>query len=297
MNITARNVVLLPLTLGLLLATAAFSQTEVNRRAEASATGNVSIENIAGSVVVTGWDEEVVEVRGTLGRGVKELKVESGSDGIAIGVELLRNSHHDGGAQIAVRVPRGSTVVVQTVSADVTIAGVEGELDLRAVSGNIEVEEAKAALSAETVSGKITVKSAADRVAVESVSGQVVVGGASGRVAVSSVSGNVKISAEHLSQGSIEVVSGQAELSGSLAPGGEIEMSSHSGNLTLRLPASTSARFSVESYSGSIDNEFGPPAQQVGRFSPQKELNFTMGNGGGRVEIETFSGNVSLVEQ
>jgi hypothetical protein len=297
MKSTVRRIFLLPLACGFLLTNSAFSQTEVNRRIEASATAEVIIENLAGSVVVTGWDKEMVEVHGTLGRGIKELEVESGGDRIEIEVEPLRGSRRDGGAQLEVRVPRGSMVEVQTVSADITISGVEGELELSAVSGNIEVEGAREDLSVETVSGKIKVKSAGGRVSAESVSGQVVVGGVSGRVDISSVSGHVKLSGEQLTQGTVEVVSGQAELSGSLAPGGEIEMSSHSGRLVLRLPASTSARISVESYSGSIDNELGPPAQRVGRFGPQSELDFKMGGGDGRVEIETFSGHVSLEKQ
>ena len=293
---TRKGIFFLPLVYLFLIASPACSQTEVNRKVEASANGEVSIENIAGSVVVTGWDHEMVEVRGTLGRGVQELLTEGGRGKVEIEVELVRNSRY-GDAQLAVRVPRGSTLVVQTVSADITVAGVEGELDLSAVSGNVEVEGAREALSAETVSGKIKVKSAAGRVEVESVSGQVVVGGASGRVAASSVSGHVKVQGDAMSQVSVESVSGQVELSGSLAARGEIEMSSHSGNITLRLPMSTSARFSVETYSGNIDNELGPPAQRVGRFGPQKELEFTMGGGSGRVEIETFSGNVDLEKE
>lgn len=64
--------------------------------------------------------------------------------------------------------------------------------------------------------------------------------------------------------------------------------------LELDLPSSTSARFDVSTYSGSIHNELGPPAKKTGRYTPGKELKFTLGGGDGRVRVENFSGSISL---
>ena len=134
----------------LLLALAAAAQTEVERRIEAAPGGTVTIENISGSVAVSGWDGTEVEVTGTLGRDVEELLVERDGNTVEIVVEVARGrGHKQSSAHLEVRVPRGSDVEVETVSADITVSGVDGELSLEAVSGNVTVEGAPRQVTAE----------------------------------------------------------------------------------------------------------------------------------------------------
>ena len=49
----------------------ALAQTPVDQKRPASAPGTVSIENMSGSVKVTGWDRAEVQVKGTLGDGAE----------------------------------------------------------------------------------------------------------------------------------------------------------------------------------------------------------------------------------
>jgi len=55
-------------------APAAWAGTPINERAAADPAGQVEISNIAGSVVVTGWDRAEVEVTGELGKGAERLE-------------------------------------------------------------------------------------------------------------------------------------------------------------------------------------------------------------------------------
>src|SRR3990170_709079 len=45
------------------------AQTTVDQKRPAAPDGSVSIENMAGSVKVTGWDRAEVQVKGTVGEG------------------------------------------------------------------------------------------------------------------------------------------------------------------------------------------------------------------------------------
>ena len=63
---------------------------------------------------------------------------------------------------------------------------------------------------------------------------------------------------------------------------------------TIALPANVAADFSVSTFSGSVDNAFGPPATRVGEHTPEKELEFSTGGGGASVSIHTLSGGVTL---
>ena len=278
----------------LLLALAAGAQTEVERRVPAAPGGTVVIENVSGSVVVTGWDNREVEVTGTLGRDVEELTVESEGNTVEITVEVGRGSgRRQSSAQLEVRVPRGSHVEVETVSADVTVSGVDGELALETVSGAIRVDGAPREVAAESVSGNVEIE-ADGAVSVETVSGNIDIRGARGTLEAESVSGNVTVAAEDLERAEIASVSGRIDLEISLAGRATLEIESHSGGVELALPASTSARFEVETWSGRIDNQLGPPARKVGRYTPGYELKFSVGGGDARITIESFSGDVVL---
>jgi hypothetical protein len=56
------------------------------------------------------------------------------------------------------------------------------------------------------------------------------------------------------------------------------------------------AEFSLESFSGIIKNCFGQTARKTSKYTPGKELDFTQGSGGARVEIQTLSGEVSICD-
>lgn len=281
--------------IGLLVPLAAAAVTEIERRVPAAADGTVVIENVSGSVVVTGWDRAEVEVTGTLARDVEELEIERDGDTVEISVELPRRSRGSNtSAHLEVRVPRRSDLEIEVVSAEITVDGVDGDVSSEGVSGAVRIGGAPRSVEVETVSGGVKVEAEAAEMSVESVSGNVTLEGVGGRLWVESVSGRVTVLAEELEQAEITIVSGRVELDASLARGAQVEIENHSGGVELRLPASTSARFEVTTWSGRIDNELGPPARKSGRYTPQKELEFTMGGGDGRVRVGVFSGSVTL---
>ena len=76
----------------------------------------------------------------TLGRGVERVDVDSSKGRTVIKVVLPRGSSHDGDADIEVSVPKGSSVEVSAVSADVSSHGVLGTQRLKSVSGEVTAD-------------------------------------------------------------------------------------------------------------------------------------------------------------
>ena len=73
----------------------------------------MDIENIAGSIQVTGWDRNEVEITGYLGRGAEEIEIDSDGDSISIEV-VLRSGRHVNveGTDLELRVPHGIELAV-----------------------------------------------------------------------------------------------------------------------------------------------------------------------------------------
>jgi hypothetical protein len=260
MRISTRSLIILFITMA--CATAAFADRPVDETVPAEPGGTVSVEIIAGSVDFIGWGRDEVQITGTLEDDVKALEVDSGGKHVTIEVKVRSGRNvHKAGAKLEVRVPYGSAVEAEAVSANLTVDSVGGDVSIECVNGNVRIQ------------------------------------GDLDDVNVSVVSGNVNVESDTaLKGGSFETVSGNIDFRGDLDPAGRFSFESLSGNVKLYLPSSTSADFSVETFSGDIENELGPAAVRSGDYVPSKSLEFSLGSGAARVSIESFSGNVKLLQ-
>jgi DUF4097 and DUF4098 domain-containing protein YvlB len=233
---------------------------EIDETRPAAPDGTVQIELIAGRVQVEVGNDGEVHVTGTLNEEFEELEFSSDGGDTTIEVDLVEGRHRfRSAADLRVRVPAGSRLEIETVSADLEIDGVRG------------------AVSLESVSGRITIRGASDELYLESVSGSI----------------DIETDAP-LRRGEFETVSSDLKLSVDLARNGRLDVESVNGDVTLLLPASVEAGFSVETFSGDIDNEFGPRATKTSEYVPSKRLEFSTGSGDARVTVEAFSGTVRL---
>jgi DUF4097 and DUF4098 domain-containing protein YvlB len=288
---------LLPsLLLALLLTPAVQAAKPVDETRAANPDARISIENVAGSVRVTGWDRNEVHVTGTVGDATDGLSVTGGPDHLSIEVEIPRGNHGGGdvSADLEIQVPAGCQLEVETVSASIDATELSGRAELSSVSGSITLAGRPSGAEVETVSGAIQIRGSGTPVDVESVSGSITLTGVAGQVDVSTVDGSIEVTADEIRQGDFEAVSGDIRISGALAAGAELDIEGHSSSVTLAVPSGTSARFDVTTFSGDIDNGLGPAAESAGGYAPGKTLEFTLGSGSAEVSIETFSGNVVL---
>jgi DUF4097 and DUF4098 domain-containing protein YvlB len=280
-----------------LLVAPSLAQEEIDRTVQADADGQVVIKNTAGSIVVTGWDKREVQVTGTLGRDVDKFICER--DGSRVRIEVKLPRRHRGNVDdtdLVIHLPKGNEVEVSTVSADIEVNKVEGKLYLESVSGDVVAEGEPDEIEAETVSGRIELTVESDQVEAESVSGDVELVNVHGEITVETVSGDAYIEGGTIRRFRSSSVSGELEFHGSLVKDGTYSFEGHSGDIRLYLPSDVDADFDVSTFSGDIDNEFGPYAERTSKFTPGKELRFTTGAGKARVRVETFSGDIELIE-
>ena len=130
--------------------------TEINKRAQVDPAGQVEVSNTSGTVVVTGWDRSEVEVTGELGEGSEKLVFETSGKHTRIKVLLPKRGSSDD-SDLFIRIPAGSGLFVNTVSADIQVTGVRGAQRLQSVSADIETEAVAEDVECKTVSGDVAV--------------------------------------------------------------------------------------------------------------------------------------------
>jgi DUF4097 and DUF4098 domain-containing protein YvlB len=269
---------------------------EVDRRLNAASDGTVNVSNIAGSVAVEGWNRDEVHVRGTLGRNVEELIVERDGDRVTVKVKVPKRGGRGIASDLIVSVPRGSSIDVATVSADIDVEGVLGEQKLEAVSGDINTEAFEADVEAGTVSGDVGIAGDGKDTEIRgnTVSGDVTLRDLAGEVAAESVSGVVMIDGGSFDRAQFNTVNGDIEFEAELRKGGRLSAETVNGGVDLQFEGGISGRFDVDTFNGDIDNCFGPKPERTSKYAPGQELSFQEGDGDARIDVSTMNGDITI---
>ena len=291
-RIVARSIVLLVATLPL----AVLAGTPIDKRTSADPAGTVEISNTAGSVVVTGWDRNEVEVTGELGKGTERLDFTRSDTVTRIKVVLPDRSYNVDDTDLIVKVPAGSQVSINTVSADIGVQAVRGTQRLQSVSGDLRTETSGEDLECRTVSGDVTIAGSGRKglVSITTVSGNASATRLAGEVNGSTVSGDFTLAVGATSRSRLRSTSGNLTLQGSLAADARVDIESISGDVRLDLVGEVGADYDVASFSGEIRPCFGPKPVRTDEYAPGKEWRHQEANASARVRIKTLSGDIGV---
>jgi DUF4097 and DUF4098 domain-containing protein YvlB len=286
-------------TLALCLPFAAWAGTPINKRTTADPAGLVEISNTSGSVVVTAWDRNEVEVTGELGDGTERLDFTKGEKVTRIKVVLPSRSYNVDDTDLIVKVPAGSTLSVNTVSADLSAQGVRGMQRLQSVSGNVRTEASGEDIECRTVSGDVEITGSGKKglVSITTVSGDVRANRIAGEVNGSTVSGDFTLGIGETTRSRLRSTSGDLTVAGQLAPDARVDIESISGDVRLDLTGPVGAEFEVSSFNGEIRNCFGPKPVRTDEYAPGREWRHREGTGTGRVRIKTLNGDVGICKK
>jgi DUF4097 and DUF4098 domain-containing protein YvlB len=280
---------------------AALADTPINESRDVDATARVDISNVRGAVTVSAWDQNRVEITGTLGKGSKGLEITGGGSRLSIKVKGSEdNSWFNWGSSsrmedtiLNVRVPTNAELHIDTVSAEITVTGTAGQLLVAdSVSGKVRVDSTARELEIGTVSGSVDLSGRGDRVQVETVSGDIEMRANHGRLKFETVSGNITAATGEYREFTGSSVSGDISVRGKPTGDARINADTMSGDIRLDMPGELSARIDAETFSGRIRSDFGTVKEP--EHGPGRSLETTVGDGNARMTIETFSGDITI---
>ena len=264
-----------------------------------SSNGTVDLSLVSGTMKLSTWDKNQVRVVAST-TGEPSLQLDASSSHLTLEQTRSgnrRNGRDDlGTATYDVTVPAGARASLSAVSGSINAAGLRGAVDVSNVSGAVDVRDLGSSLNVEGVSGRITVANVASDAHVENVSGRVSLVGVGGSASAETVSGNIGISGVKGDRVHVTTVSGDIDFAGTVTGSGRYEFETHSGQANLKLASNAQATISVETFSGSVSNDY-PGAVRRKNSDPDDDstnFDFIVNRGGGRVRVETFSGSVHI---
>jgi len=237
---------------------------------------------IAGSVAVLATDGtpslDVTSVEGdpltvTYRDGVLTIAHENLSwEGL---LKWLRPQRH--AATVTVTVPRKCQTQVGVVSATAVMSGIGSRTSVKSVSGGIMLDGVTGDVEANTVSGALEAQ------------------GINGRLNFRTVSGDLTLADGWLERLDANMVSGDLTADVDLDPLGGMQVTTVSGEVTLRLPAEADAQVNLHSMSGDVRSEFTELKRTSAPAS--RSVSGSLGAGSGHVSVNTMSGRVLLLRR
>jgi DUF4097 and DUF4098 domain-containing protein YvlB len=270
--------------------------TPINERAAADLAGSVEVSNVAGTVRVTGWDRDEVEVTGELGKGAERLEFAVADKVTRIKVIMAGKSYDGEDTDLQIHVPAASRLSVNTVSADIEVQGLLGAQRLQSVSADIRTTAAGEDVECKSVSGDVAVNGSFKKglLTITTVSGDTTILRVAGEVNANTVSGDITLGLGETNRSRVRSTSGDLTLAALLAADGKLDAESISGDVRLELVGAVNAEFDISSFNGEIRNCFGPKAVSTSEYAPGKELRFREGQGSAQVRIKTMNGDINV---
>jgi DUF4097 and DUF4098 domain-containing protein YvlB len=213
-------------------------------------------------------------------------------------------------ADLRVSVPKGKNVAFYLGVGKAFVSNVDGAIRVYVASADVAADRTRGSLRVETGSGNVDLRTASGDVSLASGSGDITVSGVDGAsLKLETGSGNVTLS--DAKAPIFQVETGSGDIDATAASGNDLSFETGSGNVdvaliatfqslhietgsgdvTLKVPPTLGAEVDLDTGSGDID--LGGLTLQVRRIA-HDHVTGTLGDGKGRVSVETGSGNVHL---
>jgi len=248
-----------------------------------SAGGRLSVDNFNGSVEISGWDQNTVDISGTKYADsearLRDVRIDVSNSGNGVQVRTLRpenDRHGNLGAKYVIRVPRqtelerihssNGSLRVENIDGNVTLQTSNGSVHLAGIHGNVDAHSSNGSVEVRKVDGRMTFHTSNGSVRAENVHG-----------GVSATTSN-----------------GSVDLELEAPEGSDVTASTSNGGITVRLPASTNA--TINAHTSGHDRIYSDFDVTVRGQLARSRLEGAIGGGGPRIELSTSNGNIRLLK-
>jgi DUF4097 and DUF4098 domain-containing protein YvlB len=243
--------------------------------------GRLSVENFNGSVEISGWDQNSVDVSGTKYADsetrLHDVRIDISNQSNGVQIRTLRpDRDHRGhtGAKYVIWVPRqtelerihssNGTMRVETIDGNMTLDTSNGSVHLSDIHGNVDANSSNGSVEVRKVEGRMSFETS------------------NGSVRAENVHGGIHA---HTSNGSVDLEFETPQI-------GDLTASTSNGGITVHLPASTNA--TISAHTSGHDRIYSDFDVTVRGSLSASRLEGTLGGGGPRIELSTSNGNIRL---
>lgn len=264
--------------------------------------GRVSLENLNGSVEITGWEKDSIDIIGTKTAATESLlqsikiDIAATADAVDIRTVIPIGTHGNLGATYIIRVPHKAVLDrITSSNGSVRVESVEGPARLKTTNGSIRVSRVNGLVDLQTSNGSVEVNDQAGGLIVRTSNGGVRVDNVRGSFEVTTSNGSIHARlSDPEPRKPIKLVSsnGNVELTMEHIKDNDIRINTSNSSIELRLPANVDGQIQAHASNSSITTDFDVNVK-AGQISKSR-LEGVIGSGGPMFDLSTSNGNIKV---
>jgi DUF4097 and DUF4098 domain-containing protein YvlB len=263
--------------------------------------GRLTVESFNGSIEISGWDENTVDISGTkhgpTQERAEELKIETSNTPDSVSVRVIRPSawRNNLGVRFVIKVPRSALLDrITTSNGSIRTLDGSGPARLRTSNGSIRVQDLRGSLDAQTSNAAVDLLDIEGDVIAHSSNGHIHAEGLRGGFDAKTSNSSVNARIAHPDRSiRVETSNGGVELALPDGITNDVRVKTSNSGITVRLPEPAKARILARTSNSSISSDFDLKMHgEVGKNHVDGE----MGSGGGPlIDLETSNGHIRLM--
>lgn len=302
---------------------------KVSQTIKVGDAGSLDLSHLSGDIRVSGAAGSEIKIDATkrvrnrdaaeAKRLLDELRVDINNFNGRVEVRTVypRRGGYGGGnnngsvsVDYVITVPFTATVALKSISGDISVTNVKGEVRAETVSGDVNVTGTPNVSVAKTISGDVTARDIGTQTTLmlSTVSGTVLGTGLKVRaLEAGSVSGDVRLIGSQIERLEAKSVSGNIEFDAPLSKGGRYEFISHSGNVRILLSGTTGFELDADTFAGSVRSDVPVTLHAIGRqdqgrggdrrTGSSRAIRGSYGDASAYLSIRSHSGSVVIAKK
>jgi hypothetical protein len=262
---------------------------EFDRRLPVARGTRLQVRLYGGEVVVRGWDRDEVRVRASLFR-TDSIDIQSDTPLLRVGSQSSQGAPH--AIDLQIDAPAWMAIDVKGTYLDIAMEGLSAEVTAETVRGDVRLKGGAGTITLKSVEGEVVLEGARGQATLSAVNNGIRVTDLVGDLFAESVRGTVRLQRIEARSITVSTESGDISWDGLMSPQGRYQFATHSGDVDVTLPERADAAIFVRPFGGRFRTTFPLPLPE--EAAQGKRFSVTLGTGAARLDLETFSGTISL---
>ncbi len=268
-----------------------------------AAGGRIVLEGFNGSVEITGWDKDEVEVAGTKSASREEvlsaMQVDVTADPGMVRIRARRPDERNCncGVRFALKVPRKVVLEdITTSNGSLRLESVTGSARMHSSNGSVHVWGVEGDINIQTSNGSMDVDKFKGSADLKTSNGRVKASGIDGAFSARTSNGSIDADVDSLDTGKPVVLSssnGSINLALARWNNNEVRATTSNSSINLRLPPGVAAEVRAVTSNGNISTDFELTTTQLSKT----RVSGRIGGGGALLDLTTSNGNIRLMKR
>src|ERR1043166_3408537 len=264
--------------------------------------GKVQLENMNGSVEITGWDKDAVDIDGTkyanTEQRLREIKIDVAPSAGSITIRTVPPLDRRGnaGARYVIHVPRRAELAsIVSSNGSIRVDTIDGHARLKTSNGAVRARRLNGSLDVQTSNGSVEVSDVVGDTVLHSSNGGIHAEVKQGSFEATTSNGGIDVRLMEKDANPVRLESSNGHIDLTMDAAREVHAGTSNSSIVVRMPASAAATVRAHTSNASITSDFDVSVRGV--VLSKHRLEGSIGGGGPLLDLATSNGGIKLLRQ